>query len=307
MVILLSVGSPASAQEKSVSVGNKNFTEQYIIGQMIKQLLEAGGFAVEYRPDLTSMALRAGMKSGEIDICADYTGTAWMIHLKRKYEPGTGHRTVYQNVKKADKENGFIWIDPIWNNNSYALASWPEFTEKHGLKTLSDLAALYRKNDGEILTFINFEFSARPDGLYALEDIYDFNIARSHLKTATPGASLLSLEEHKAKVAMVFGTDPAIAENGWHVYLDNKSVFPPYDLTPYIRREALESYPEIEEILNSLSASFPGKPGEPITPQLVEECQKIWRRLNAKVDVRKLDPGKVARQYLRENRLIRKD
>ncbi|MFP4351127.1 MAG: glycine betaine ABC transporter substrate-binding protein, partial [Desulfococcaceae bacterium] len=181
LIVILPGWTTVTAQEKAVSVGNKNFTEQYIIGQMIKQLLEADGFTVEYRPDLTSMALRAGMKSGEIDICADYTGTAWMIHLKRKYEPGTGHRAVYENVKKADKENGFLWLDPIWNNNSYALASWPEFTEKHGLKNLSDLAALYRKKDGEILTFINFEFSARPDGLYALEDVYDFNIARSHL------------------------------------------------------------------------------------------------------------------------------
>ena len=65
----------AEAAEKRVTVGNKNFTEQYVVGQLMKQLLEDRGFKVDLRSDLTSMALRAGMESGDIDICADYTGT----------------------------------------------------------------------------------------------------------------------------------------------------------------------------------------------------------------------------------------
>lgn len=225
--ILLSDVDGSRAQEKQVVIGNKNFTEQYIIGQMMKQLLEEEGFAVVLRPDLTSMALRAGMQSGEVDIAAEYTGTAWMIHLQRKYTPGTGNNALYEKVKKADKENGFIWLHPIWNNNTYGLASWPDFVRAHGLKTLSDLAELYRSRDVEIMTFINFEFSARPDGLHALEDIYAFEIARSHLKTVTPGVSVLGLEQREAKVAMVFGTDPAIPQHDWHLYLDDKSAFPP--------------------------------------------------------------------------------
>ncbi|MCK4729495.1 MAG: hypothetical protein KAT27_11260, partial [Desulfobacterales bacterium] len=60
------------AAEKRITVGNKNFTEQYIVGQLIKQMLEDRGFKVDLKSDLTSMALRAGMESGDIDICADY-------------------------------------------------------------------------------------------------------------------------------------------------------------------------------------------------------------------------------------------
>ncbi|NVM57457.1 MAG: glycine/betaine ABC transporter substrate-binding protein [Desulfobacterales bacterium] len=231
----------AQAAEKKVTVGNKNFTEQYIVGQLIKHLLEDRGFEVDLKSDLTSMALRAGMESGDIDICADYTGTAWMVSLKREYRPGADNNQLYDLVKKEDKSNNFIWLDPIWNNNTYALASRAKFARKYNLTVLSDLARLYREKKGKIETFVDFEFSTRPDGLAALEKFYDFKVAKATLRTGTPGASLMGLKEHKTDIAMVFGTDASIAKYGWYVYSDDKSFFPPYDLSPYVVRRSLIS------------------------------------------------------------------
>ncbi|NVM24194.1 MAG: glycine/betaine ABC transporter substrate-binding protein [Desulfobacterales bacterium] len=292
------------AAEKRVTVGNKNFTEQYVVGQLMKQILEARGFRVDLRPDLTSMALRAGMESGDIDICAEYTGTAWMVHLKREYKPGTDNNRLYAIVRNADNTNNFIWLDPIWNNNTYGLASWPEFANKHNLTNLSDLAALYGKKKGKFNTFVNFEFSTRPDGLPAMERFYNFKVARTSLKTGTPGASLIALKEHMTQVAMVFGTDASIAKYGWHVYSDDKSFFPPYDLTPCIRKEVLDRYPEIANILKCLVATFPGG-GKHATPEIVTRCQKTWRELNAEVDIDKKEPAEVAYEYLRRHGLIK--
>ena len=295
--------SPIQAAEKKVTVGSKNFTEQYLIGHMMKHLLEAHGFTVDLKSDLSSMALRAGMESGDIDICAEYTGTAWMIHLRRKYTPGTDNHTLYQLVNEAEKSNNLTWMNPIWNNNTYALASWPAFTKQHHLSTLSDLAALYRTKDGKVDTFVDFEFSTRPDGLRALEKFYNFTVRESHVKTGTPGASLLALKGHKTDVAMVFGTDASIAKYGWYVYADDRSFFPPYDLTPYVRVTVLSTYPEIETILNALVATFPGG-GQEVTPETICECQGIWRTLNAAVDIEKREPQDVARDYLAAHGLI---
>jgi len=294
---------PVQGAEKEVTLGNKNFTEQYLIGHMMKQLLEAHGFTVNLKSDLSSMALRAGMESGDIDICAEYTGTAWMIHLRRKYTPGTDNHTLYRLVKEAERSNSLIWLDPIWNNNTYALASWPAFTTKYNLATLSDLAVLYRTKDGKIDTFVDFEFSTRPDGLRALEEFYNFTVRESHLKTGTPGASLLALKGHKTDVAMVFGTDASIAKYGWHVYADDQSFFPPYDLTPYVRTAVLDTYPEIEAILNALVATFPGG-GQDVTPEIISECQQIWQELNAAVDIGRKEPQDVAQDYLAAHGLI---
>lgn len=292
------------AAEKRITVGNKNFTEQYIVGQLIKQMLEDRGFKVDLKSDLTSMALRAGMESDDIDICADYTGTAWMVHLKHKYMPGTGNNQLYQLVKEEDQSNHFIWLGPIWNNNTYVLASWPEFAAKHKLRTLSDLARLYRTREGKIETFVNFEFSVRPDGLSALERFYDFKMAKSTLKTGTPGTSLIALKRHKTHIAMAFGTDASIPKHGWHVYSDDKSFFPPYDLSPYVRKEALDKYPEITDILNKLVATFPGAGKRP-TSEIVAKCQKAWQELNARVDIEKMEPTEVAHEYLRQHSLIK--
>lgn len=294
----------AGAAEKRVTVGNKNFTEQYIVGQLMKQLLEDGGFKVHLRSDLTSMALRAGMESGDIDICADYTGTAWMVHLKREFKPGIDHNQLYERVKKEDGKNHFVWLTPMWNNNTYALASWPEFAEEFGLSSLSDLARLYQKRAKDIQTFVNFEFSTRPDGLPALEKFYDFRADKRTLRTGTPGASLMALKERQTDVAMVFGTDASIAKYGWHIYSDDKSFFPPYDLTPYVREEVLKKYPEIADILDRLIHTFPGG-GNSATPGMVAKSQKVWQALNARVDIEKLEPSQVAHDYLVEHGLVK--
>jgi len=290
---------------KKVTVGNKNFTEQHIISQMMKQLLEARGFKVDLVSDISTTALREGMKAGDIDICADYTGTAWMVHLGQTYEPGVDNNKLYELVKKEEEGKGFVWLNSIWNNNTYALASWAEFAEENDVETLSDLAALYQEKEGNIKTFIDFEFSARSDGLPALKKFYGFRIEGASLMTGTPGASLTGLENRQCEVAMVFGTDPIIAKYGWHVYIDDRVFFPPYDLTPYVRAEVLDKYPEIADILNDLVATFPGG-GKPATPVVVAKGQTVWQTLNANVDINKMEPDEVAREYLVKNGLLKR-
>jgi osmoprotectant transport system substrate-binding protein len=270
---------------------------------MMAQLLEYNGFTVTLQDGLSSDALRGGMESGDIDICADYTGTCWMAYLQQEYEVGVTHNQLYEMVKEADAENGFVWLDPIWNHNSYALASWPEFAEDNNVTTMSDLAALYRDREGKISTFIDIEFSTRPDGLPALEEYYNFTVDEDYLQAVLVGGSLLALETHQVDVAMVFGTDAAIVKNSWHVYTDDQVFFPPYDLTPYVSEDVLAQYPEIADILNELVATFPGG-GEEATPEIVAECQHFWAELNAKVDVDLIEPEDVAHEYLLAKGLI---
>jgi len=302
-LVLVGTGC-ALAPTKEVTIGNKNFTEQHIIAQMMKQLLEDRGFKVNFVPDLSTTALRQGMKAGDIDICAEYTGTAWMVHLSHEYEPGADNSQLYELVKEEEEGKGFVWLNPIWNNNTYALASWTKFAEEHDVKTLSNLAALYQEKGGSIKTFISFEFSARPDGLPALQEFYGFRVDGASLMTGTPGASLTGLEKRQCEVAMVFGTDSTIAKYGWHVYLDDQAFFPPYDLTPCVRTEVLDKYPEIADILNELVATFPGG-GELATPEIVAEGQTVWQALNANVDIDKMEPDEVAHEYLVKNGLIK--
>ncbi len=303
-LVLITTGCAEEAVVKKVTVGNKNFTEQYIVGEMMKQLLEDRGFEVTLTADLSTMALREGMVAGAIDISADYTGTGWMVHLGHEYKSGVDNNELYQLVKKEDEGKGFTWLDPIWNNNTYVLVSWSEFVKENNLASLSDLAALYQAGEVEVKTFVGFEFSTRPDGLPALQEFYDFKVPEASLMTGAPGASLLGLENKDCDIAMAFGTDAIIAKYGWHAYQDNKAFFPPYDLTPYVRKDTLGKYPEIADILNELAATFPGG-GKSATPAIIGEGQKTWQALNARVDIDKLEPDEVAREYLLKCGLVK--
>ena len=228
-----------------------------------------------------------------------------MVHLKHKYKLGTGQAELFKLVKSEDEKKGFVWLNPIWNNNTYALASWSEFARKYRLETLSELAQLYQKKTGKITTFVNFEFSVRPDGLPSLQNFYNFVIAKDSLKTGTPGVALIALKAHQTQVAMVFGTDASIAKYGWHVYSDDRSFFPPYDLTPYVRKQVLDKHPEIAHALNELVGTFPGG-GQDATPQVVSECQKTWQGLNSMVDIDMMEPEEVALEYLVRHRLVKR-
>ena len=303
ILALVVMGGGCAAPVKGVTVGSKGFTEQLIVGELMKQLLEDRGFEVNLTSGLSTTALRGGMETGDLDIVAEYTGTAWMVHLAHEYEPGIDNNELYQLVKEEDDGNDLIWLDPMWNNNTYALASWPEYAEEHDLSTMSDLAAWSNENEGKVTTFITLEFAARPDGLPALQEHYVFEVDEASLMTGAAGMSLIALAEHECDVGMVFGTDPAIAEYGWYVYMDDEAFFPPYDMTPSVRAEVLEEYPEIADILNELVATLPGG-GELATPEIVAECQAVWQELNAKVDVEKMLPDEAARWYLIENGLI---
>ena len=113
-----------------------------------------------------------------------------------------------------------------------------------------------------------------------------------------------SLEKGLSDVAMIFGTDPEVAKYRWHIYRDDKNFFPPYDLAPYIRKEVLDKYPEIKDILNELVDTFPGG-GEDATPETLAEGQKVWQELNAKVSIDGMEPDEVAHEYLIEHGLVK--
>jgi osmoprotectant transport system substrate-binding protein len=211
---------------------------------------------------------------------------------------------VYKLVKDADDHNGFIWMKPIWNNNTYTLASDTSFKAEWGLDTISDLALVFRNKQGKIKTSVGSPFAMRPDGLPGLSEHYEFKIDEEYLIIGEPGRAKDDLKNNICDIAIVFGTDAEIAKYYWFIYKDNKAFFPPYDLTPYVRKEALDKYPEIANILGDLIVTFPGGGGS-ANLNIVAEGQRIWQELNAMVDIDKRKPEEVAHEYLIKHGLIK--
>ena len=74
----------ALAQQPTLVVGGKNFTEQHIMAHMVAELLKANGFAVEVKAGLGSGdVIFNALRRGDIDMYVEYSGTAWTGFLKR--------------------------------------------------------------------------------------------------------------------------------------------------------------------------------------------------------------------------------
>ncbi len=282
------------AYKPPINIGTKNFTEQYVVGNLMYLFLQGRGYDVALKTGMSSTVLREAMENGSLDLSMDYTGTQWLSYTGHKFQ-GETPEEMYQKVKKSDAGRGLIWMDPIWCNNTYAIAVGREFSEKNNVTTLSQFAEYIRSKDGDVPFASDFEFYSRPDGILGLQLHYGFAFKPDQIVTVLPGLTFEYLAEGRVTATMVFGTDPAVIKYDWVVLQDDKNFWPPYDLAPYARYEVLEANPNLEGDLNELVAAFPQEPAE---------ARKAMTELNAKVDIDKLEPEEAAAQWLRDKGLI---
>jgi osmoprotectant transport system substrate-binding protein len=224
----------------------------------------------------------------------DYTGTQWLSYTGHEFK-GESPEEMYEKTKLSDAERGLIWLDPIWCNNTYAIAVTREFSESNNIATLSDFADYVNEKGGDVPFASDFEFYSRPDGILGLQMHYGFAFKPDQVVTVLPGLTFEYLAQGRSVAAMVFGTDAAVVKNDWVVLQDDKNFWPPYDLAPYLRKEVLDANPELEDVLNELVGAFPGDPAG---------ARAEMTQLNAKVDVDLMEPEEAAEEWLKDKGLI---
>ncbi|MBO8128078.1 MAG: glycine/betaine ABC transporter substrate-binding protein [Peptococcaceae bacterium] len=131
------------------------------------------------------------------------------------------------------------------------------------------------------------EFSVRPDGLPELEETYGFQF--DEIAVMDYGVTYGALKDGKVAAAMGFATDGRIGAFNLVNLVDDKKFFPVYNPAPVVRKEVLDKYPEIADVLN------------PIGPKL---DTKTMIELNGKVDIEGMEPKEVAKEWLLEQGLI---
>jgi osmoprotectant transport system substrate-binding protein len=169
-------GIAGSAAAQDVTVGGKNFTEQLVLAEMTKQLLEAKGYNVDKRDGLGSTVLRQAQENGQVDVYWEYTGTSLVVY--NNVDERLSPEETYSRVKELDDEKGLVWLNPSNANNTYALAVKEGDEDTADIQSIGDLAA--KVKDGEELPFaVNAEFPRREDGLLGLQRTYDFSYPRA--------------------------------------------------------------------------------------------------------------------------------
>src|SRR3712207_4152685 len=228
----------------TITIGSKNFTEQYILGELYAQALEANGFNVEKKLDLGSEQIAdKALQSGQIDMYPEYTGTALVaIHGVEGKTPKTPEAT-YQRAKElyAKRDPADTMLTPAQFNNTYGIFVRSEVAEQNDLKTLADLAEVSPE-----LTFISFsEFQNRSDGYPNMQKNYPgLEFGDVKIVNSIGGPIYQGVLQGEGDVGVGFTTDGQLASEELAVMEDPKGIWPFYYPAPVVRSDVLEKNPK---------------------------------------------------------------
>jgi len=269
------------ASSVSLSVGSKNFTEQYILGEIYVQALEAAGYNVKKDLDLgPERVADAALRKGEVDAYPEYTGTALTSAFGVKVEEvPKDPAQAYEDAKAEYAKVNITALAPTPFENTYRLGITKATAEKLGNPTkISDLA-----DDAKNLTINGFPACRqRIDCLLGVQQTYGFKF-----KKFLPGEQKYQvLDNGDADVAFVFTTDGPLSSGKYVVLEDDKNVFPPYNITFAVRDEAAKKLgPEGQKVVTDVQKYM---------------TAEIMQELNARVDLDKQKREDVAADYLKQ-------
>lgn len=271
--------------EKKVVVASKPHAEQYILAEMITQLIETHtDIQVEQKLGIGggTANIHPAMEKGEIDIYPEYTGTGWLFVLKE--ELINDPEKLYIEVKaKYMEEYNIQWLDLYGFNNTYALAIKEPLADELGISSYSELAM-----KGKSLNFgAEYDFYEREDGFPGLESIYGLEF--DDKIELDIGLKYEAIDSDEVDVINVFSTDGLLKKYDLTVLEDDKDFFPAYQPSTLVRSETLDQYPELEEVLNMLA-------GQISDEEMIQ--------LNYLVEKENKDPKEVAKEFLMEKGLL---
>ncbi len=271
-------------RQSTVIVGSKNFTEQIVLAELLAQQIEAHSMLrVDRRLNLGgTLICQQAMLAGQMDLYAEYTGTALTAILGKPSSHDAG--AVYRAVHDAYRDRfGFDVGPPLGFNNTFAIVVRGEDARSLSLRTISDLvphAPHWRAGFG-------YEFMERSDGYPGLASAYGLKFAAAP-SIMDLGLLYRALKEHKVDVVAGNSTDGLIVALGMTVLEDDRNYFPPYQAVTVVRAATLQAHPELRDPLNALGGKI---------------SDSEMRQMNYAVDGDQRDPAAVAREFRRMRNL----
>jgi len=271
---------------KTITVGSKNFDEQYILGEIYAQALEAAGFKVKKQLDLGSeqIAFKA-LKDGTIDAYPEYTGTALTSFYKVKTDDVPRDKDESFNMLKDDLSKDNITALPQTPfQDTFKVTSNKEVAKKYGnVKTISEVA----KKAGSKSSISGFpECRQRTDCYLGIKQKYGWTP-----KFVSSQGKYADLDGGQSEFTFGFSTDGPLSTGKYVTYEDDKSLFPPYYVTFMTRNAAVDKL---------------GESGQKVIEQVQEPMtEAVMQELNSRVSIDKQKPEAVATQYLKEAGFIK--
>ena len=287
--------SAAWAQTK-VRVSSKIDTEGSLLGQVIIQVLEAGGIKTENKLQLgNTKIVRTALTAGEIDIYPEYTGNGAFFFSDEKNPAWKSATAGYEAVRALDlAKNRIVWLEPSPANNTWAIAIRKDVAAANKLSSLQDIGK-WLSAGGKFKLAASAEFVERADALPAFQAAYGFKLNQDQILTLAGGDTAVTIkaaaeQTSGVNAAMAYGTDGPVAALGLVILDDPKGVQPIYAPAPAVRADVLAQHPKIATLL---------------APVFKALDTTTLQGLNAKIALEGQDAKKVAAIWLKAKGFVK--
>ncbi len=268
-ILLLLVSSCSSSDDSglaadafdgvSVTVGSKNFTEQYVLSEIFIQALEARGAEVTDATDTgDTPTTRAALESGDIDAYFEYNSTGWVEHLGNS-DPDPDGEALTEAVREADAANGIEWIGRTTFNDTYGFAITPEIRQQNIASRSNnaeafDMAAMaeWMIDNEDTILCVEPEFPDRSDGLVLFEEATEFTVPSERIRVLDDAAAVYpAVADGDCDFGEVFTTDGRLNSLDLTTVID-PGVFYVYNASLNIRSDVYEQAPEAFDELTEM-------------------------------------------------------
>jgi len=283
LAVPIVLGGTANAKSTSptITIGTKNFTEQYVLGQLYKQALEAKGFKVAYKENIGSSELiDTALTSKKINFYPEYTGVV-VADLAHQKSPKTAEAT-FLAAKAFEEKRGFTLLNktPFYDSDSFAVLKTT--AAKYGLKTISDVKKVPNPSYGGYP-----ECRTRITCLLGLKQIYGLTNIKFVPLGTIPVSTLI--DQGKITGGDIFSTEPVLASGKYKLLADTKHIFGFQNVAPIVAKSLVTAGgSRFTSTVNAVSSKL---------------TNAAMIAMNKAVGVDKKTPAAVAKAFLKANGL----
>jgi len=279
-----SSGSSNVGSGKTITLGTKNFTEEFVIGALYQLALQAKGYKVVYKPNIgATEVVDKALTSGQIDAYPEYTGES-AVTVGGINQTVTSAQQEYDLAKNfyAKRGQSMSAMTPFFDTDAIAVTK--AYAAKYGLKTTADLKKIPHFTLGA-----RPEFQGRQQGAVGIEKVYGVN--NFTFKSLALGLQYQALDSGAINAADVFTTDPQLASGKYVVLTDPKHIFGFQNVALVINTKKLNQLggQQFMTIINQVNALL-------TTPAITA--------MNKAVAIDKQDPQTVAKTFLSANHIV---
>ncbi len=275
-----------SAAKEPIEIATKPMTEQYILAEMLKLLIED---STDYTVNITqgigggTSNIQPAMEAGEFDLYPEYTSSGYVMVLGHD-AAGVSDDEIWETlVSEYHEKFGMTWLGLYGFNNTYTTVVSSDVAKEHNLVTTSDLAAVA----GDLTFGGNPDYLERADGFQVLCDTYGLEFGK--VMDIDIGLKYQAMANGEIDVTNGYTTDAQLGSGNVVALEDDKHLQVNYFCSTVVREDALEEYPGLEEALMKMDGIL---------------TDKDMASLNYKLEVEGMDEKQIAKDYLTEKGLI---